>query len=251
LLNFHNSVLDHTESAFTGSTVYFHAHGSLLADLGNDRARLESEVEGSASQAAQLRTIFSGPNLEFYSSHFDLEHLFPCSANAELAEAIEQFDEADNTLWVCSHHNVPGGQNVLSPSPTPPLAIVGGMCPRCYYRGALVEHKVGGCGPVFVSTWCPVCGWCDADDVFAQFTTSIIAKIAPFENLSHPEILLRLVMAAVAILLYFLKGAILRHEIAISQRSFFTHHGAHPPRVQPQPVSGLLLGRVFQPRFAA
>lgn len=78
-----------------------------------------------------------------------------------------------------------------------------------------------------------------------------LAQVLLCEVLSRYEDLLRLVITAVAVLLSRLKRSAFRFAIATSQRSFFTCHGAHPPRIQPSRAPGLLSGMAFQPHVAA
>jgi hypothetical protein len=71
------------------------------------------------------------------------------------------------------------------------------------------------------------------------------------EAISKSEKLLSLVIAAVATLLSRLRTAVVPSAIAVSQRNFFTHHGAHPPTDQPFGVAGLFSGSEFQLTIAA
>jgi hypothetical protein len=69
--------------------------------------------------------------------------------------------------------------------------------------------------------------------------------------LSEYEELLALVVDAIATLFSRLQTACVSNSIAVCQRSFFTHHGAHPPAHRSQRHLGSFSGRVLQPQVAA
>lgn len=128
------------------------------------------------------------------------------------------------------------------------------QCPNCGSHHGLAEWESLGLWPRIVSSWCLTCGWSSQHPVG---TVSALAEPLLFltqvllsEILSCYRNVLRLVTSAIEVLLSRLKLGTSPHSIATSQRGFFTHHGAHPPRVQPLGVPGLLVGRVFQFRFA-
>ncbi len=122
----------------------------------------------------------------------------------------------------------------------------------CWSRGSLVEQETLFGGVVLVSMRCRICGaTADARDLEYLIEALadpliVLAGIVLSEALYRCRDLLRLVIAAIAVLLAQLRRAAVRNEIAIGQRSFFTHHGAHPPRSRFLAESGLLRGRVFQ-----
>jgi hypothetical protein len=71
------------------------------------------------------------------------------------------------------------------------------------------------------------------------------------QEISKYEELRRLVVVAIATLFLLLRSAVGSFAIAVCQRSFFTHHGAHPPENRSQRHLGSFSGRVFQLQVAA
>jgi hypothetical protein len=70
-------------------------------------------------------------------------------------------------------------------------------------------------------------------------------------EISEYQELLGVVVTAIATLLSRLRSIAVSHAIAVCQRSFFTHHGAHPPENRSQSHLGPFSGRVFQTQVAA
>ena len=132
-------------------------------------------------------------------------------------------------------------------------SIPSGQCRQCRGYGCLVEQNTLRREMIFSSSYCLFCGWrsgSQADHLFSAYTAPLILITQVLEALSRCANLLRIVIAAIAVLLSRLKRFLFQCAIAIAQRDFFTHHGAHPPRLQPLCISGLLRGRVFEFRFA-
>jgi hypothetical protein len=72
----------------------------------------------------------------------------------------------------------------------------------------------------------------------------LLRKIAEYESLRA------LVIVKITTLWLRLQSAAVSYGIAVCQRSFFSHHGAHPPDDRSQCHSGPFLGRVLQPQVA-
>jgi hypothetical protein len=70
-------------------------------------------------------------------------------------------------------------------------------------------------------------------------------------EISEYQELLGLIVTAIATLFSRLQSIVVSHAIAVCQRSFFTHHGAHPPENPSQSHLGPFSGRVFQTQVAA
>ena len=264
--SFGDAVIDLTDRALARS-VYIDTN--VLALLGSYRATLEDVVVGLERQAAELSTNpyswFLGPRFNVCIPAASLGEIWG-SLNPEISSLPHpegQHPNADHNSWLCSDFNQVPAQGPLlpfclvpSPKPNPAVCVASGRCGHCMWQGGLVEKPQPlGCASLG-STWCPVCG----SSTNTGLSTYLVSAIVPLvylaqfllcEALSRSEDLLRLVISAVAVLFSRLRSAAFRHKIAISQRSFFTHHGAHPPRVQPPRQSGLLPGKVFQPQIAA
>ena len=87
--------------------------------------------------------------------------------------------------------------------------------------------------------------WPLADDLIDCQMFLLLRKISEYQEL------LGLVVTAIATLFSRLQSTVISHAIAVCQRSFFTHHGTHPPDNRSQRHSGPFSGRVFQPQVAA
>lgn len=213
------AVLEVTGRIFAEQTVYFDSN--LLALLGDQKATLAAQIAELKGQAARYQL--------------------------ELSNSLQSLTDSLIDVTVPS---------ICEPCP-PAVSLVPGGCTRCGHTAGLFECCVpAGCAAA-VSFWCPFCGagnvgvgWgVPAPFVFlAQVGWQLIEAIS---KISKAEKLLSIVIAAVVILLRWLRTTVAPFTIAVSQRQFFTHHGAHPPTDQPFGSSGLFFGRGFQPAIAA
>jgi hypothetical protein len=134
------------------------------------------------------------------------------------------------------------------------VAVLDGCCTYCGSRNALVQREMPTVGAMYPLAGCLACGWPASSDtsyLFVALAKPLVALARILEVLSRYEDILRLVITTVAVLLSLLKRSAFRFAIATSQRSFFTYHGAHPPRMLPSRAPGLLSGRAFQLHVAA
>jgi hypothetical protein len=246
---FSNLVLDHTEQAFTAANLGL-IETSLFANLADDKVRLELKVD-EARIREEFVGVFPSSSVEFSILNISLLDLIACSGES-IFVAQTKFSCQGNFLTSGSEHEsapicFPGSVGATSLSETPHPQ---GICPNCLYQGPLIREEILACGPPSYWALCPACHQSGCtDDVVAGLAPAFIylSKIEPLRLLSHPEVLLRLVIAAIVIVNYLLKVKVLRKGIANCQRTFFTHHGAHPPRAESQSLSGLLRGKVFGP----
>lgn len=250
---FYDLVDSHIRRAFEATSFGALSWQAALAD---DISALEFKVDQLKSRDNFVQEFLAEPAFDFCISDVYLSDLLHSTEVDFAFGEVKCTSSATASLgttcanWTCRQHaNGLLPSNLLASSLTPPPPNVVGVCPNCLYNGAMVGQQAFGCAPLAVATWCPLCGCPSEVDGLAGFNTAIfyLAKIEPLKTLSAPELLLQLVIAIVGLLLYIVRAKILRNEIAISQRNFFTHHGSHPPRIQPQPASGLLHGKVFQP----
>lgn len=233
---------------------------NVLAALGDCRAELEDRVAELTGQAELWEATVAGPlSGPDFTAEYDVAPLLsslwqPFYEN----EIVGVIDAAQQSLGV--PHLWCSDPSPWQPNPscvaTSGLSIVSGRCRHCSWSGGLVEQDVPAGCVAFVSIWCPICGSPTGSE--AAYLISplpdplvLLAQVLIFEALSRCGNLLRLIVAAIAVLLSRLRAAAFRYAIATSQRNFFTHHGAHPPRVQPRRAPGLLPGRVFELQVAA
>jgi hypothetical protein len=205
---------------------------NVVTALRNRKAQLESEVAELTAQAGQLwEAIPNGVGFE-YDENEDNKAVPPCS------------------FWPTSEENWTAGSWTPAPEGHSKLgvAVVDSRCAYCGSCDGFVQREMPAGSTVYVSAWCAVCGWPASSDASYLFfvlpAKPFVALAQILKVLSHYAGLLRLVIAAVTVLLARLRSAARRR--ATCQRKFFTHHGAHPPRAQPRRAPGLLLGRVFQ-----
>jgi hypothetical protein len=211
---------------------------SVLAALQNYKAQLEGDVAELTAQAGQLwESIPDGIRFEYEVDEVN-EGVPSCSFWPTLEQS-----------WT------PGSWN---PAPerysTLGVAVVDGCCTYCRPGNGLVQREIPPGGALYLSAVCPVCGWrasWNTPYVTIAFAKPFVPLARILEALSRFEDLLRLVVTAVTVLLAQLRSASYKHAIVTSQRNFFTHHGAHPPRVQPQRESGLFSEKAFQLHVAA
>lgn len=234
---------------------------NALSALGRYRTALENQVALLSQQMSGFSAaddLFYGPDFEICLppvSAGDFRQLFD-SSDAAVQENSTDPTESFCSFWFFSGQPEPEGAGFWRAPVQPTVRIVRGHCQHCWFQGGLFSKDVAlGCVSL-VSTWCPVCGMPAEPGRSAYVVPTfdaplvLLTQIALLEDLSRFEILLLLVIAAVAVLLSRLRRAIIRNEIAIRQRSFFTHHGAHPPRIQPLQAAGLLSGMAFQLQVA-
>lgn len=233
-----------------------------LNALGRYRTAIESQVALLSEQmrdfSARTDDLFSGPDFEICLppvSAEDFRRLFD-SGDAVAHESSIEPTEALCSFWFLSGEPDPTGGGFWGPPVEPTVRVVAGHCQHCWFQGGLFSKDVAAGCVSLISTWCPVCGMPGPGRsayVLPTFGAPLVllAQIALLETLSRFKILLLLVIAAVAVLLSRLRRAIVRNEIAIRQRSFFTHHGTHPPRIEPSRAPGLLSGMAFQLQVAA
>jgi hypothetical protein len=202
---------------------------NVLAELQNRKRQLEGDVAELTVQAGQLwEALPDGVTFE-------------CDAN-EVGEAVPP----------CSFWPTLVGGWALEGYSEPGVEAIGDLC-KCCGCGGLVQREMRTGSAVYASAWCTVCGWpasSDASYLFVTLAKPLVALAQILEVLCRYEGLLRLVVAAVSVLLARLKSSALRCAIATSQREFFTHHGAHPPEIRTHCCLGSFLGRVFQPQVA-
>jgi hypothetical protein len=124
--------------------------------------------------------------------------------------------------------------------------------PRCQCCGADTE-QIDTC-PQAWSWYLPppaLCSRCVAmNQIFdpalgsgALFRTVIEEIVETWELVTTAEWLVSLIIAARAFLISHLPKAFFECGIAVCQRSFFTHHGAHPPDNAALTISGLFPGK--------
>jgi hypothetical protein len=230
---------------------------SMLAFLQRSRRQMEGELDRLDYQAALLwEGVVAGWSPEADPADERIDTVPPCSfwpsprqqeilriACLDLSPEIQQ-----PHLLSCRPLRDCNGL-VTSSAPRR-------QCPHCSFSQGLVERDTELGGVVLVSNWCAFCGW--STDAYLFASTRLIAAPLPLLAqvllsglIRRYRALLRVITAAVAVLLSRLRSAGHQYTIVISQRNFFTHHGAHPPRVQPARAPGLLSGMAFQPNVAA
>ena len=261
-----NSIVDSTKRLFAGVSTDLDA--SALALLGNYRTALEDEIADLTQQAVQSSLATSQRLLS--QLDFCIEDVAVAAAsgfwqpvNGHVLAGFAEPGQFCQTRWdslLCQAQFCEF--KALCPTPIeagptnlcyPVGPVFGGQCWQCGQYIGMAEQQSSS-GSVFIFPSCPGCGSAAGDAGFTTylgptFLDPLVIFVAQFllaEVLCRSEHLLRFVIAAVAVILSRLRATVLHHAIAIAQRSFFTHHGAHPPRVQPLQASGLLPGRVFQ-----
>ena len=228
----------------------------VVAELRIRRAHLEREIVELKHRANCLWAAWTtGASFE-YDGGEDGETVPPCSfwpstteneSELSVADAIKAYLRpqprrsvvlpwcvSDSWLAVNEHQAVnPAAQ---------------GRCSRCGSCHGLTEWDSTLFGLLFASSWCLACGWSEDRGLLkVSVPDSLFFVIhALFKVLSRRKALLKLVITEIAVLLSRLRLIELEPAIVTSQRSFFTHHGAHPPRKQPQCVLGLLSEMAFQ-----
>jgi hypothetical protein len=240
---------------------------NILAALGTYKSELEKAVGQLSAEKSKLHTaverLLSGPDLNVFIPAVVLAELLQLPSEGDLpnrSELENQFLQATDDPSFDSDR--PRAMRRPNPSyfgaETAGMRVVSGCCKQCGWGSGLLEER----GPlgwlVGLSLWCPVCGVASVDARFQAYFLSAVAEplvfLAQFvlaEAFLRSEDLLRLILAAVSVLLSRLRAAAFPRQIATSQRSFFIHHGAHPPRARSLAESGLLGGRVFQLQPAA
>jgi hypothetical protein len=251
---------------------------SALARLRDCKAELEGEIVGFTQQASRAqdaaRSLLScgysslcypAASSTRFSHYLGRDVTYPVLALADGCPEADRYpapppgggdDQSQYLIHVGAYcHGEFNRPSFIRPQG--PGVSGNGSSPFCGWSGGLVEQ----CSPVgcllVVSEWCLVCGSVQSCENFAPYSAFVLSvplvlltQIHLLEAIARCRGLLRLVVAAVAVLLSRLRSPAIRNEIAIRQRSFFTHHGAHPPRLRPLRASGLLSGRVFQLQFA-
>jgi hypothetical protein len=206
---------------------------NVLNLLQNYKAQLAGDVAELAAQANRLwEAIPDGVLFEHDAGEIS-EAVPPCSFWPPLAGN-----------WTPA----PDGGSKLG------VTVIDGCCAYCGSGNELIRGEIPPGGPVSLSDGWLVSDWLansDASCLFVPVSKPFVALARILEVLSRFEDLLHSVVAAVRVLLALLRSASYDHAIATSQRSFFTHHGAHPPRVQPQRTSGLFLEKAFRLHVAA
>jgi hypothetical protein len=227
---------------------------NVLGALQDRRKQLESDVVLLAGQEEELRE--AAESVLFHTGHSDeyADTVPACSFWPSL-EQDEMPTIADLDLGPGSPQTViltrPRKAWAFMRAPQPPSLP---KCPHCALHGLLEQRTPAGC-VVLVSSWCLFCGSSSGGNVFALVNATakplLLIQVLLSETLRRRKSLLKLVTAAIAVVLSRLRSFECQYAIVTSQRNFFTHHGAHPPRVQPPRASGLLSGTAFQPRVAA
>ena len=203
----------------------------------------QSTAEGTLSEYAEDDLCEAPPPCSFWPL-FREDEIAACASSTGMAMSdYSVYSTAPATGWASS--------GIAHRCQT---SLASAQCRQCKGYGCLVEQNILRREMIFSSSHCLLCGWRSGslvDHLFFAYTPPLILITQVLDALSRCASLLRIVMAAVSVLLSRLKRFLFQCAVAIAQRDFFTHHGAHPPRVQPYCISGLLRGRVFGFRFAA
>jgi hypothetical protein len=231
---------------------------NVLAFLQGSKRQMESELAQLNEQAIQLwDATAAGLSLVGDPTDEYSDTIPPCSfwPSVRLPETstVAEFDlgpEIQRPVALWPRRSAPGNPLITT-------SDLGHRCPQCSCGRGLIERDTELGDVVLVSAWCMFCGWSTGADPFAAISPVaaplfLLAQVLLSELIRGYRSLLRLVTATVAVLLSLLRSAGYQCAIVISQRNFFTHHGAHPPRVQPlRRAPGLLSGMAFQLQVAA
>lgn len=202
---------------FATRTAYLDA--GLLAQLGDQRARLASEIAELKEQAAECL-------LEDFRFHVDRNYA------------------SDNLIALNAANLCQPWAPELSYAPWPGSSCCGSLG---FDRSAVPP------GYPSVSVCCPACGrYRTALECGVAATVVFVAQLQLWETIAVAEEVLSIVIAAIVVFFHWHRiTAVTRCKIAVSQRQFFTHHGAHPPAEHPLGSLGLFIGRGSQPATAA
>jgi hypothetical protein len=233
---------------------------NVVATLQEHKRQIKSDFAELTEQAHELWQATAEGILFEYDPDEPCETPPPCSFWPLLNQNEVQAPQSGMVLTVPQHSaffsTAPAvmtwGFSDTEAFELPQVSVPTDQCRYCYGRGCLVEHDVPLKGMVFVSSYCLFCGWADSQpEYFLSSFTQPLVLLTLLEALTCFADLLRIVIAAVAVLISRLRRTALRHAIVTAQRSFFTHHGAHPPRIQPPHASGLFPEKAFQLRAVA
>lgn len=233
----------------------------VLAELKNRRAQLESEIAELDQRANQLWAGWTGGVSFEYDGDEASETVPPCSfwpsttedeSELSVADAIKAYLRPQTRRTVVLPWCVADFWPTLAGRQAAVYPAAQGRCSHCGSCHGLTEWDSTLYDWLFVSSWCLTCGWSEGRELFEITAPAPLFCLihALSEALSRRESVLRLVTAKIAVLLSRLRLAAFARAIVTSQRSFFAHHGAHPPRVRLQRVMGLLPEKAFEPQIA-
>jgi hypothetical protein len=200
-------------------------------------------IRGEGRLPAHVALIYALPlDLSCIEVH-QLAHLRASQAELErqvAQRAISLIRSLSLSSWVSRSKHYPIEE----------VSYVSGKCHRCGWGAGLFERRVETPCAAVVSHICPACG--SDNPVLDELRSVALAfvQIRVLETLVQSIILLRLVMAAVSVLLSRLRKSASHYAIVVNQKSFFMHHGAHPPRIQPIRALGLSPEKAFQLQIA-
>lgn len=247
-----NLVLDLPGDVFAGRELCI-ATGAL-AELHENANRLVVSANTAATEAAEAAgRVLSGKKLTFidtavFAQLSDKKSVLINQINdlKELAAAQYRIELSypDPQSVTLVDVSVPSVCQPAGPTFNP-------GCTRCC-AASVISSVIGSDRAGMISLFCPFCGagyFCRDDDFTAALAFLWRAELA--QKISKVEKLLSIVIAAVTVFLRAMRTATaVPFAIAVSQRQFFTHHGAHPPTERSLGSPGLFVGRGFQPAAA-
>ncbi len=243
VLTFFDNSMAPVRDGSKGSWVYLDAN--VLVDLENCKTGLEDliiETYGQVDQIAKAALSFPRLDTLFIT---DVDYFSPAVPKAFI-DQMNEFgpkEAAASQINVSSHLFTAQSWFVASG----PLTLGSGG----YVASESNYDVINCCSPTEFFSSAP--GYLSPFDLYS-------AVVSPFVflpcflllgEISKYEELRALIVAAIATLFLRLRSIVVSRAIAVCQRSFFIHHGSHPPEGRSEVCLGTFSGRVSQPQVAA